>query len=731
MTMSRIVLLPFILIVLQAAAQDDLLDSLWNVYQQGRDSRTRLQALDEISHALRTTQPDSSIAVTKLLLTQASAARDTPMIAEAYRNAGLAKIFLGEFEQAAKMVDTALTLFVQRDDEESLLGAARSHSNLGYIHRSLGHMETSMDHCFRSIPYFIAADQRDGLIYAYNDIGQIHHRQGRADSAIHYYVKVVDMSKELGQDHTVSWGYNNIGLVYRDLGMIAESIDLAYRSLEIMERVGDVSGVAGNLINISDLKAMLGETEGALEVMREAHRLSMEVNDVRYIAHTSGGIGSLLMEMGDLDSAMIMLDKALSLEKEYGLHAEMGNTMPALGKVYRLLGRTDDADRILNEMLRIARDTGEAPTETWALTELGQLEIARGRYDSALAFCNKALDLAVSTKAAPAEQSSCECLYLAYKGKGRGMKAVEFLERATDIRDRVFDETAKRQITQRDLLFNFEKQQLADSLRYAGELVQLENERTIEKLRADQNRNRMWATGGGAMLLLAGGGFTFMADRKRRKERFEKEAATLETQALRSQMNPHFIFNALNSINAYVQRNDQDMASSYLSKFARVMRLVLENSRHSEVPLKDDLEALRGYLDLERMRMDKRFDFSIDVDPAIDPEEVMVPPLVVQPFVENAIWHGMAGKESGGKILLKVARNGKQLIWTIEDNGAGRQAKKAQTDQPVKKTSLGTAITRARLDLVQKQHGGEAGFHYTDLPQGTRVEVQMPLLSAF
>jgi LytS/YehU family sensor histidine kinase len=222
-------------------------------------------------------------------------------------------------------------------------------------------------------------------------------------------------------------------------------------------------------------------------------------------------------------------------------------------------------------------------------------------------------------------------------------------------------------------------------------------------------------------------------DRKRRRERFEKEAATLETQALRSQMNPHFIFNALNSINAFVQRNDQDSASSFLGKFARVMRLVLENSRHAEVPLKDDLEALRGYLELECIRMGRKFDFTITVDPSLDPEDVLVPPLVVQPFVENAIWHGMAGKEGGGHINLHVAKHDGQLRWTIEDDGAGRHAPKFPPAEgtPTKKTSLGTAITRARLDLVQKQHGGKAGFHYTDLPQGTRVEVDMPLLSAF
>ncbi|MBL8012042.1 MAG: histidine kinase, partial [Flavobacteriales bacterium] len=181
-----------------------------------------------------------------------------------------------------------------------------------------------------------------------------------------------------------------------------------------------------------------------------------------------------------------------------------------------------------------------------------------------------------------------------------------------------------------------------------------------------------------------------------------------------------------------VQGNDPDKATGFLSRFARVMRAVLENSRHSEVPLEDDLEALKGYMELERMRMEGRFDLRIEVDPGLDPAEVLVPPLVVQPFVENAIWHGMAGKEAGGLITLKVERRGDRLLYIVEDNGLGRQARRESqtTTPPVKKTSLGTAITRARLDLVAKQHGGQAGFRYVDLPQGTRVEVELPLLLA-
>ncbi|MBL8009538.1 MAG: histidine kinase [Flavobacteriales bacterium] len=214
--------------------------------------------------------------------------------------------------------------------------------------------------------------------------------------------------------------------------------------------------------------------------------------------------------------------------------------------------------------------------------------------------------------------------------------------------------------------------------------------------------------------------------------KMDREVARLETQALRSQMNPHFIFNALNSINAFIRRNDMDRASGFVTRFARVMRGVLEHSRHGEVSLREDLGTLQAYLELERQRCDERFDFEISVAPDIDPEEVMVPPLVVQPFVENAIWHGMAGKTDKGHIRLYVQRRDGHITYTIEDDGTGRRAPKvaADPDAPVKKTSLGTTITRERLDLVQRQHGGKAGFEYEDLDPGTRVTVTMPELKA-
>jgi len=404
-----------------------------------------------------------------------------------------------------------------------------------------------------------------------------------------------------------------------------------------------------------------------------------------------------------------------------------------MGAAYSTQGKTVEARSAFEDAAALAQGPlvglADAP-----FVELGSVALAEGITAQAIQWGEAALEQGQQNRDPDAVHDAAELLYKGYKTRGDAGRALSMFELAKVYDDSLGSASFALDLQKKQVLYEVRD----DSLSRVNALAQEQLVRTSAQLEAKSNRTIAVAVGSIGIVLLIGGGFWFVTDRKRRKERFERESAQLETQALRSQMNPHFIFNALNSINSYVQQNDQDSASTYLVKFARVMRAVLENSRHGEVSLSEDLDALRGYLELERMRMQQRFDFKIEVAPDIDPEEVMVPPLVVQPFVENAIWHGITLKEDQGHILLRVERRGEQLVWIIEDDGVGRNSPKPEftaEGQRVhagvgKKTSLGTAITRARLDLVQKQHGGKAGFRYIDLPQGTRVEVDLPLLLA-
>ncbi len=730
--MARMILIYFLLIGISAIAQDGNTNGPWKADGSfASDGVQRLKTLEEHTRTLRSTDPDSSLAVSRILLSEARVARDTFMIGSGYRNLGIAVFLSGEGSEAAlAALDSALVYFETRNDSAHLQGMGLTLSNIAYMNINMGRYDKALEFCHRSLPYLRSSGDNNAMLSVYNDLGQSHKAHGRTDSAVYYFEKLINKAEELGQDQQVIWGYNNLSIVHAGLGLLPEALDNAYRSLSILENIGSDEQIVNALFVLRDIKVMLGEYDGALDLMDRAMELCRKNSDTTCMAGTYGGIGSTLLEMGKLDTAMVMLELALKLKRDPNSNDK--HELSMLSKTYRLQGRLDDALIILEELHADAREKGILEDEVWILQEKGLISSHKKRFGQAITYCQESLAKAEQAGLLPAQQDAYECLYQIHKQRRDGMQALAYLEKANEIRNNILSEKAQRQAAQREFQREHEKQKLRDSLEHANALLELEHERTIAMIRADQNADRAMATGIGAVLLLGGGGISFIADRRRRRERFDKEVATLETQALRSQMNPHFIFNALNSINAFIQRNDPDHASSYLTKFARVMRLVLENSRHAEVPLEDDLEALKGYMDLERMRMQNRFEHSIEVDPSIDPSAVVVPPLVVQPFIENAIWHGMNGVERNGVIRLKVGKKDGQLVLTVEDNGVGRNKKKVAPPPgvPVKKTSLGTAITRARLDLIQKQHGGNAGFKYTDLAEGTRVEVTMPLMMA-
>ena len=249
------------------------------------------------------------------------------------------------------------------------------------------------------------------------------------------------------------------------------------------------------------------------------------------------------------------------------------------------------------------------------------------------------------------------------------------------------------------------------------------------------------AIGWGSLILLIAALISFIFYKKRRDAKqmqqeaeFKTEVADTQMKALRAQMNPHFIFNSLNSISDYIAKNNVQEADKYLSKFAKLMRMILENSEQKEVLLTDDLKALELYMQLEALRMNNKFSYEIKVDEDINKENILVPPLILQPFVENSIWHGIAKKEGQGKILIHIKKEGADMInCIVEDDGIGRKQsvniKMAVPQQ--EKSSLGVKITQSRIDILNKIKNSKAAVELSDLAQGLRVEVKLPLATDF
>jgi PAS domain S-box-containing protein len=217
------------------------------------------------------------------------------------------------------------------------------------------------------------------------------------------------------------------------------------------------------------------------------------------------------------------------------------------------------------------------------------------------------------------------------------------------------------------------------------------------------------------------------------RDRLLSEANTkigeLKLMALRSVMNPHFIFNALNSIQYFIAQNDRKNAISYLSTFSKLIRSILNNSVHNKIKLAEELEQIKYYIDLELVRFDNKFDFVLDIDPELDVESINIPSLLIQPYVENAILHGLYNKKERGALKISVYEKDDSVLFEIEDDGVGREmAMRIRQQNFPKHKSMGTALTEERLKLINAQD--VVSFEIVDLmndsqPAGTRVKIRV------
>ena len=204
---------------------------------------------------------------------------------------------------------------------------------------------------------------------------------------------------------------------------------------------------------------------------------------------------------------------------------------------------------------------------------------------------------------------------------------------------------------------------------------------------------------------------------------------------LRQQMNPHFIFNTLNSIQYFLLDDDTTSSLTYLSKFAKLMRIILDNSQHNFISIEDEIQGVRLYLELEALRFEESFDYDIVIDPQVNTYEYKMPALLLQPYVENSIRHGLLHKKGKGHLLVQITKEENALFCVIEDNGIGRRkAAEIKMKQGTFQQSLGSKITEDRIDILNSLYSNDIDIQYVDLedemgqPRGTRVEITLPFV---
>ncbi|MBX2973610.1 MAG: tetratricopeptide repeat protein [Flavobacteriales bacterium] len=571
-----------------------------------------------------------------------------------------------------------------------------------------------------------------------SNLGYTYYWAGEPDSAIHSYRTAIEAIGPTGNQQMLAWNLMNRGVAYIEKGLYTPAIGDLHRAYGLHRAAGMMFEAAACTYYLAYCHEHASPPGDVIRSYERAIAIYDSLGFPQRSMSVHGQLGRFLV---DLDSArcaesgfsmqerdrlsLAHCRKGTALCRTLGFPAQLGDLLDGLCDAERAVGELDSALAHAQEALRI-RTAQDFPSRTaGSYKDLGMVLHTMGRLKEAEQAYQAGLELLADQPHPPTEITLHDGLRSLYAHMGRYDRAYDHLLYVQRIGMSTFSETQRQELVQRGLQWNFDRTRLADSLSTAQRVQAIDAQRTIAELKAGRAEARSWAIATGGLLLLAGGGITFALDRKRRRERFAKEAAQLETKALRAQMDPHFIGNTLHAVNGYLLSNDPATASTMLSRFAKWIRTTLESSRHEEVPLHDDIEAMRTYLSLEQARTNDKFTFRIEVP---DDEALLrtrIPPMLVQPLLENAVQHGIMPKEGTGNITLRVEEHGDDLLIAVEDDGVGRQAT-PRTERPEHR-SLSTTITEERLALLSARMGRQASVRVVDLPQGMRVELRLPV----
>jgi tetratricopeptide (TPR) repeat protein len=536
-----------------------------------------------------------------------------------------------------------------------------------------------------------------------NSIGVIYLYLSDYPKALNNYLEALRLYEQTGNEANKAGSYINIGLVYKHLGNYHQSLEYQMKALEISKKMDDLYNVQNELGNIGTLYDNLGDKEKALSFFRQAMAINEKLENNRGIASNLVNTGILYNRSGNYDSASIYLDKALRLYREMNDKYGMSNALSYLSNSYL---------HASNEVL--ARRGIEIPQ----------------RYAKAIQLQKESLRMAHEIANSSTESDGWQNLSEIYINQKDFANALDAYKKHIAIRDSILSDEKKSAITRMAMQYTFDKKEAATKAeadkRHALAASEINRQRIIKN-----------AIAAGAAVLLLASVFVFIfykrkrdAEDQQKEAEYKAEVADTEMKALRAQMNPHFIFNSLNSISDYISRHDVKTANYYLGKFAKMMRMILENSEHKQVCLEDDLKALELYMQLEALRLNNKFEYQIKVDEEIDQENTMVPPLILQPFVENSIWHGIAQNEGKGKILIEIKKENEMINCMVEDNGIGRKKIVDKKNENAKK-SFGIKITKSRIEMMNKLKKTKGSVELFDLAKGTRVEVKFPLALNF
>ena len=582
-----------------------------------------------------------------------------------------------------------LELLVKKSKENSYFqGELYGYNSLGRHFRDLSLFDKSIDKYKKAL--VISRKTKDTIseVKILNAIGSVYRRQDDVRNALNYHQEALEKAiniknPKIDIKQSISNAQNSIGNIYLSLKQYKLALNEFKKSIVIQISLNHQLGLAINYKNIGNAYEELGNIDAALKNYHLSLNYNNQINSKIGKIICGYSIANVLMKDKKYTQALTTVDTVLQLAIKEKDKYYLSNTYNTLGL---------------------------------AQLNLNKLQAAKENLETALNIATKFNIHTIIVKAN-------ENLSFLYAKKENYQKAYFYFKKAKD-------EDAKT-LNERNLAYVNELITKYDKQRSENQIKDLAKKNQIAQLQITKNRT-LWIIAFSVFMLIAV--VVFSID-KQKGLKNEKKVLSLKQDALRSQMNPHFMFNALNSIKLYIIKNNQKKATSYLNKFSKFMRKILEASDLQETSLKEEIETMKLYLSLENIRFSNEISFNVKTDSSLNLETIKIPPLVLQPFLENSIWHGLSSSKKRKKITIFIQKiSSEYVLINIEDNGIGRKAStKIKAKKHINRKSIGISLTKDRLTNFVKNKKNNYSVFYKDLEDknrnslGTKVIIKLPL----
>ena len=548
---------------------------------------------------------------------------------------------------------------------------------------------------------------------------RVHNNEDEAFKCINASLRI---AREVGNKSDMFSALQMLIISYMNKSDGRSALDYCYEGLKIAEELKEKRKIADMYSLIAGTYFALGEIKKALTMHLNCLKMYKEIKDNQRIGVALIAIGADYQAIMDDKRAIMYYLESKKYAGTLSENMEAFSVSKSVGAAYVMLKQFDSAVKYMDIAYRMSLQLGNKISMASTMAGLANVKFEMGDYKSAKKIISEAMKLAKEMNFRLEMHGLGMLLKKIYVIEGNYKEAYDAYEMALNAKEISSLDDNKKRAFEKEFNYNIEKKESENKL--------LAQQNQIQALKLGQNRYLMLGFGALALLILI---IAWLLARQN-KLKAAQQNMLLEQKLISSQMNPHFVFNSLNSIQQLIMSKENEKAELYLSKFAKLIRELLESNIRESITVNEEVGILKGYMEMEARRFGKAFSFSVHVGEKIDGEKINIPHMMIQPFVENSIWHGLLTKEGERNLTVNFEYDtNKTIKCFVEDNGIGREASKKK-NSTFKKRSLALSFVKQRLELMKETLKINCDVNIIDKKNtsgescGTKVELVLPIL---